>query len=473
MAEPSATAGFLGRDAELRHLQRAYRSGVSELLVVYGRRRVGKTELLLHSLRDRPGIYFMGKTAPPGLQLRELLQEAARVLDEPLLGSLYTMSWKEALAAIVSRFRGPGKLVLVLDEFQWMVGASPELPSVLQELWDLHWRNAGNIVLVLCGSFVGFMEREVLGRKSPLFGRRTSQIKLGPFPYHEAARFHPGWSLAERTRAYFVCGGIPAYLRRFDPSRSVDHNLEEELLGEFSPLSREPEFLLREELREVDAYYAVLRALAVGSHTSTEIAALTGLPERSLHYYVQQLDELGYVARRHPLGGGKVPKRSVRYMLEDPLLRFWFRFVFPNLSFIQAGGPRRAFKERIAPELAAYEGLCFERLCREALPMLYRAEGLSTAFTIGEYWDKRVQIDLVGVRDDGWADLGECRWGTVRSAAALQRELDAKVAAWPNHGGATIQRRLFVRRKPARVADTAQLRWHDLEDLHAAAASQG
>lgn len=462
---------FVGRDAELLHLQRTYRSRSSEFVVVYGRRRVGKTELLLRSLEDYPhvGLYFMGKTAAAPLQLRELLQEAARVLDEPLLGMLHTTSWREALSAIVSRWRGPGKLVLVLDEFQWMVGASPELPSVLQELWDLHWRDAGTVVLVLCGSFVGFMEREVLGRKSPLFGRRISQIKLGPFPFHEAARFHPEWSLVERARAYFVCGGIPAYLRRFHPSRSVDHNIEDQILDEFSPLSREPEFLLREELREVDSYYAVLRALAAGSHTSAEIAALTGLPERSLHYYVQQLSELGYVARRHPLLGGGVSKRTVRYMLEDPLLRFWFRFVFPNQSYIQQAGPRRAFTERIAPELTAYEGLCFERLCREALPALYRAEGLTASFQVGEYWDKRVQIDLVGVRDDGWADLGECRWGTVRSAAALRRELDDKVAAWPNRGGSTVQRRLFVRRKPARAADTAQLRWHDLEGLYAAA----
>lgn len=463
------TDGFVGRDAELQHLQRAYRSEASEFIVVYGRRRVGKTELLLRSLQGRPGIYAMGKTAPAALQLRELLQQAARVLDEPLLAAMSTTSWKEALMAIVARFRGPGKLVLVLDEFQWMVGASPELPSVLQELWDLRWRDAGNLVLVLCGSFVGFMEREILGRKSPLFGRRTSQIELGPFPYHEAARFHSGWSLVERTRAYFVCGGIPAYLRRFDPARSVDQNIEEQLLGEFAPLFREPDFLLREELREVDSYYAVLRALAAGSHTSADIAALTGLPERSLHYYVQQLDELGYVARRHPLHGGAPAKRAVRYVLEDPLLRFWFRFVFPNLSFLQQGGPRRAFKERIAPELPAYEGLCFERLCREALPQLYRAEGLTAGFEIGEYWDKHAQIDVVGVRDDGWADLGECRFGPVRSAPALRRELEAKVAAWPNRGGATIQRRMFVRRKPPRTSDAPQERWHDLDDLHAAA----
>lgn len=462
---------FIGREAELAHLERAHGSARSEFIVVYGRRRVGKTELLLHSLREWPGIYYVGKTAPAALQIRELLEEAARVLDEPLLASMHSASWKEILAAIVSRWRGPGKLVLVLDEFQWMVEASPELPSVLQELWDLHWRDSGSLVLVLCGSFVGFMEREILGRKSPLFGRRTSQIKLGPFEYHEAARFHPGWSLVESTRAYFVCGGIPAYLRRFDPGRSVDQNIESQILDEFAPLYREPEFLLREELREVDNYYAVLRALAAGSHTAREVAEHTQLPERSLHYYFQQLSELGYVTRRQPVTGPGASTRRVRYALHDPLLRFWFRFVFPNLSFIRHGGARRAFKERIAPLLPAYEGSCFERLCREVLPYLYQAEGSSAAFTVGEYWDKHVQIDIVGVRDDGWVDLGECRWGTVRSPGALRKELAAKVVRWPNPEGATIVRRFFVRRRPSRATDTSHERWHDLEQLHASAGS--
>ncbi|MCA9704669.1 MAG: ATP-binding protein [Myxococcales bacterium] len=458
---------FIGREAELAHLERAYGSLHSEFIVVYGRRRVGKTELLLRSLQDRLGLYYVGKTAPASLQTREFLEEAARCLDAPLLAHVRSDSWKEVLEAIVSSFRGPGKLVLVLDEFQWMVEASPELPSMLQELWDRQWRDSGSLVLVLCGSFVGFMEREVLGRKSPLFGRRTSQIKLEPFAYHEAARFHPGWSLVERTRAYFVCGGIPAYLRRFDPGRSVDQNIQDQLLDEFAPLSREPEFLLREELREVDNYYAVLRAIAAGHHTARRIAQHTRLPERSLHYYVQQLVELGYVERGHPLTDLGPPRRTVRYLLRDPLLRFWFRFVFPNVSFIRQAGARRAFKERIASTLPAYEGICFEGLCREALPRLYQAEGISAAFAVGEYWDKTVQIDIVGVRDDGWADLGECRWGVVRSAAALRRELAEKVAHWPNRGGATVLRRIFVRRRPSRVVDEPHERWHDLEQLHA------
>jgi len=464
---------FIGREPELTHLQRAYASPRSEFIVVYGRQRIGKTELLLRSLQDRAGLYYVGKTAPAALQQRELLEQAARILDEPLLAQLQTSSWKDVLLAIASRWRGEGKLVIVLDEFQWLAEASAELPGVLQELWDLHWRDAGSIVLVLCGSFVGFMEREVLGRNSPLFGRRTSQIKLEPFAYHEAARFHPGWSWPERARAWFVCGGVPAYLERFDPGRSVAQNIQHQLLDEFAPMFREPEFLLREELREVESYYAVLRSMSMGHHTSRAIAEHAQLPERSLHYYLHQLTELGYIGSRRPLSGLDARKRRVHHTLHDPLLRFWFRFVFPNLSFIRQAGPRRAYAERIAPQLVAYEGTCFERLCREALPFLYRAEGQSASFTIGEYWDKHTQIDVVGVRDDGWADLGECRWGTVRSAPALRQELADKVARWPNEGGATVLRRLFVRRRPRHATDSAQERWHDLEQLYAAPEQAG
>lgn len=173
-------AGFVGRREELRVLEDAYERPGSALIPLYGRRRVGKSELILHFLKDRPGIYFLGKQAPAGMQLHEFLGEAATVLQEPLLAGLSAESWAAALDAVVSRWRPDRKLILAFDEFQWMVGASPELPSVLQERWDRSWRHTGNVFLILCGSYIGFMEREVLGKKSPLFGRRTAQILLRP-----------------------------------------------------------------------------------------------------------------------------------------------------------------------------------------------------------------------------------------------------------------------------------------------------
>lgn len=461
---------FIGRAREMRALDAAYTSPRSAFVPIYGRRRVGKSELILRWLRDKPGIYFLGKKAQAALQIRELLTEAAAVLREPLLATYPAAGWKDALEVVLSRWRGP-KLVLALDEFQWTVEASPELPSVLQELWDLRWKARNDVMLILCGSYIGFMEREVLGKKSPLFGRRTAQILLQPFGHEEAAMFHPSSSLVDRAKTYFLCGGIPLYLRRFSASSSVEKNITENLLDDLAPLYHEPDFLLREELREVESYYAILMAMAAGARTAAEIARRTGIGDRSLQYYFKQLMELGYVRRRYPLtGAGQPAARHVRYELDDALLRFWFRFVYPNTSFImQMGGPR-AMKDRIRPELDSYFGGCFERLCRQALSSLYERDGVLAAFEIGEYWDKETQIDVVGIRDDGWTDLAECKWGPVRSWKALEQELEAKVAAFPNTRNATIGRHVFTRDPaPAEVVSGSRVRWHSLADLYGGA----
>ena len=459
--------GFIGRRDELRVLENSYRGKGSAFVPIYGRRRVGKSELIRHFMKGKPGIYFLGKTAPAALQIREFLQEAAAVLAEPLLASFPADGWKAALTAVTDRWTRKRKLILVLDEFQWIAGASPELPSVLQECWDLRWKRAGNILLILCGSYVGFMEREVLGGKSPLFGGRTAQILLKPFGYREAAEFHPSYSLPDRARTYFVCGGIPLYLRHFSSGVSVEGNIVASILDEYAPLHREPDFLLREELREVDRYYAVLLAVAAGHTSNGAIAQQAGVGERSLHYYLQQLIELGYLRRRYPLTGRRPASRHVRYELDDPLVRFWFRFVFPHTSYILQMGPRRAFRDLIRPHLPTYFGSCFERLCREALPMLYTTEGITASFEVGEYWDKATQVDVVGLRDDGWTDLGECKWGYVRSEGRLVRELEGKVARYPNPRNATIGRRIFTR-TPVRPAGTSGQKrmWHCLEDLY-------
>lgn len=460
---------FIGRARELALLEDAWAGEGSAFIPVYGRRRVGKSELILRFLRGKTSIYHLGKPARPDLQIRDFLRTAAVALDEPLLESITADGWKSALEAVVGRVRGSKRLVLALDEFQWTAGASPELPAVLQELWDRQWRESGRVLLILCGSYVGFMEREVLGKKSPLFGRRTAQILLRPFPYHEAAKFHAAYGEVDRARTYFLCGGVPHYLRHFRADRSVEANLVENLLDEHAPLYREPDFLLREELREVDNYYAILFAIAAGNRAIPAMARATAIPERSLHYYLDQLCELGYLARRHPLSGERAGAKSVRFVLDDPLLRFWFRFVYPNASLIQQIGGPRVFTERIRPELDAFFGSAFERLCREALPYLYAREGVAASFEIGSYWARDVEIDVVATRDDNWIDLGECKWGAVPSAVALARDLDAKVGRFPNPRNATIGRRVFTRSAP-RGRGAAELRWHTLADLYAAAA---
>ena len=452
---------------------------------------MGKSELILQFMADKPGVYYLGQQSSTALQVREFLAEAARPLGMPLLAELRAADWQPALRTVTEQWTraNPGqKLVLALDEFQWIAASSPNLLSDLQHCWDRWWRDAGNVMLLLCGSYLGFMEREVLGSKSPLFGRRTAQIHLQPFGYRDAARFHPRWSLEDQARAYFLVGGLPQYLLCLDDSRSIAVNIREHLLAEFAPLFHEPVFLLREELREIAPYQATLHAVASGHGTAPAIATATGLPERSLHYYLQQLTGLGHLRRRYPLASRRPAPRQVRFEIGDPLLRFWFRFVFPNVSVIRSAGPARALADRIAPSLEAWYGGCLERLCREALPLIYVQEEVAAGFEVGEYWSAATQIDVVGMRDDNWTDLGECKWGAVPSPAALETELERKLQQYPNSRslrsnsvsraaelerklqqypnsrGATLGRRYFTRRKPA--ARQGADGWYSLDDLY-------
>ncbi len=459
---------FHGRARETRMLQQAWRGEKSAFIPIYGRRRVGKSELIVHFMSDKPGsIYFVGKRAPGETQVQEFLETAAQAFNEPLLSQVRVNGWREALDLVVKRWSGKGKLVLALDEFQWMAETSLELPSVIQELWDRQWSKSGKVMLILCGSYLGFMEREVLGKKSPLFGRRTAQIKLQPFNHLEAAEFHPRCSVVDQARIYALCGGIPMYLLTFDPKLSVEQNIIAHVLDDLSALSREPEFLLREELRDLVPYHAVLMALAQGKNAPAQLTKTTGIEPRGLNYHLNTLTDLGYVQRRYPLTEHRPTTRSVRYALDDPFLRFWFRFIFPHQSILRMMGPKRGFAEVIKPQLDAYLGRCFERLCRQSLPMIYHAEGVNAAFQVGEYWAKESQIDVVGVREDNVTDLGECKWGDFGSLAALQSELDKRIAIYPNDRKATIGRRLFVRAvkgKPAGMAKDVCL--HTLADLY-------
>ncbi len=457
--------GFVGRSAELAALDRHYRAARSGLIPVYGRRRVGKTELLLHFAAKKPTVYFTASDKLRTPQIVDFVRAAAEWLAAPHLAEAAPTTWEAALKLVIGSAPADRKLVLVLDEFQWLCASSPELPSVLQRLWDLEWQRGNRLLLILCGSFIGFMEREVLGARSPLHGRRTAAIRLEPFGFREAAGFHPKWSREEQARAYFVCGGVPAYLRRFDPARSVAQNIASEFFAVDAFFQREPDFLLREELAEVKQAASVLEATARGRHSQSEIARSIGLSTAALAPHLKNLVALGYLERVFPLVPGRPPRTSVLYRVADPLLRFWFRFVEPHWSTLRRFTPERAFEQIVAPQWDAYCGEGFERLCREVLPLLYATEGVTGKYEVGEFWDRATQIDVVGLRDDGWVDLGECKWHGRPAVTAVQRELEARVAHYPVQRR-TVQRRVFLRTRPK--ATPAGLVVHDLAALYAA-----
>ncbi|HEX9295453.1 MAG TPA: ATP-binding protein [Polyangiaceae bacterium] len=437
---------FIGRRGELIALQRHYAARASSFVPVYGRRRVGKTELLLRFISGKPAVYFSASQKLRGPQIADFMRSAATAPDRQALADAMPSSWEAALRLVIATAPKGKKLIVVLDEFQWLCESSPELPSVLQRLWDLEWQRANNVMLVLCGSFISFMEREVLGARSPLYGRRTADLKIEPFGYREAADFHPQWSRDEQARAYFVCGGIPAYLQRFDPHRSVIQNIAREFYEVDAFFQREPEFLLREELAEIKQAASVLEAIALGKRMQGDIARTVGLTTSALAPHLKNLVGLGYLERVAPLSPKPPPRTAVVYRVADPLLRFWFRFVEPNASVLRRMGPERATEQLVAPQWDAFCGEGFERLCREALPFIYDVEGVTAKFQVGEYWDRATQLDVVGLRADGWVDVGECKWSARDSFAAAAREVRSRGARYPAEGR-TLRYHLFSRRR--------------------------
>lgn len=303
-------------------------------------------------------------------------------------------------------------------------------------------------MLILCGSYIGFMEREVLGNKSPLYGRRTGQIQLQPFGFRDAAKFHPNYSRADQMRVWALCGGIPFYLQQYDDRKSVAMNVRENFLTPHAALFRESDFLLREELREVETYHGILMTLSTGALSAADLARKSSISAASIQYYLKTLMELGYIGKSYPLSGKKPTARSVRYLITDPLLRFWFRFGFRHLSRIVSVRPAAAYDKVVAPHIEAYYGERFEKLCHEAISEIYLAEDMTATHEVGEYWDKEVQIDVLSLRDDQFIDVGECKWGTVRSWPAAIKEAKAKAESFPNPLGRTLSPWLFTRLKP-------------------------
>ena len=459
---------FIGREEEIAALERHYASPRSELLPLYGRRRVGKTELLTRVSHDKPTVFFTANAKLPTAQISSFMRAAVDWLRVSDLAEAAPTDWETGFRQVLRAAPRDRKLLLILDEFQWACQSSPELPSVIQRLWDHEWQHEGRLMLVLCGSYIGFMEREVMGGRSPLYGRRTGSLKLEPFNFLEAARFHPRWSVEEQARAYFVCGGIPAYLRRLDSDLSVEQNIAKEFFGRDAFFQNEPELLLREELSEVSQAMSILEAVALGRRAQGDIARSVGLTSNALAPHLKNFVQLGYLERVVPLTPNGAPRTAVVYRIADPLLRFWFRFVESRLSSLRRYSPSQAFEQLVAPQWEAYCGEAFDRLCREALPLLYEQEGVGGRFSVGEYWDRQSQIDVVGLRSDGWVDLGECRWPADASVAGAARELATRAAHYPAEG-LTTGLRLFVRSKPR---DTPPgIRVHALRDLHALAAA--
>lgn len=422
---------FIDRQKELHFLNNILtrqRPGPAQMILLYGRRRVGKTALLLHwaETNDTPYTYWSAEKEPANLQRRKLY---ARLQNVPLRQAPIFDSWAELWDA-VANIIGQKRHILILDELPYAAEGDPATLSALQHAWDHHFQHS-NIILVLCGSQVKAMEA-LQFHQSPLFGRLTGQWHLQPMPFTTLAEFLPAWSHEERVAAYAVVGGIPAYLNWLNPGLSLVENIRQIILAEGGMFLAEPTFLLYDEVREPQSYLAVLKAIGTGQHTLSEISHAAMIATSHLSIHLVRLQELKMVERRLP---ATIPpaqrrhSRQGRYHLQDPFFRFYFRFIAPFYDYLPFDTDK--LLDKIKQELRAFVGqTTFEELAQQWVIQQGRAGSLPfIPDIVGAHWSRRAQVDVVAIN---WTErqilLGECKWGHEAVSRQIVRELiDRKV----------------------------------------------
>lgn len=400
---------FIGRTQELAQLREEFASNRPSLLVIYGRRRVGKSELLREATRDIPHVLYQATRVTAGLNLDAFKTELARTLGpDDLLLSLG--DWLGVLTWLARKAQETPGLVVVLDEFPYLAEADPALPSIIQKFWDSGEPGKGRLNLVLCGSMIAHME-DLLAERNPLYGRKTLALDVTPLPVRDATQFFPDYSAEDKLMTYGIFGGIPFYLQLCDPRVSLRENVVKLLLANTGALVDEPTVLLQSELRDIQRYASVLAAIADGCTKFGEIASRIDDrgDSKKLAPYLERLERMRLVQPVTSIDAS--PKsRDKRYFIADSLMTFWHRFVRPNLSSIAQGFGEEVWRLKITPHIEEFMGGRFEAICREHARRYSQEQLPSPAQEIGQIWAADYDIDVAGKLLDGSMLFGECKW---------------------------------------------------------------
>lgn len=418
---------FVNRKEELKYLEDLNKTKGARLLILYGRRRIGKTELLRQFSRGKKHLFFSCDLSSEQEQLRQFTEKIFRITGEPFLQTQPFTSW-EALFRYIFDHISKKIPIIIIDEFPYLCISNKAIPSILQKIWDEKEKKI-NIFLILCGSYMSFMEKEILGSKSPLYGRRIGQMILKPLDFESINGFFPNYTREERTYCYAILGGTPAYLLRFNPKKTIEQNIKNEILNKNAFLYSEPRFLLMEELREPSIYFSILKAIADGKTRLNEIAQETGIKDRhKVNKYISVLRELHIIRREIPVTEEKPHKsRKGIYLLDDPYFRFWFKYVFPNMSYLEEGDIEYVWEEKIKPDFDSFTGFIFEDICIQKLKKFNKENRLPfKAKNIGRWWDRTDEIDIVAFDDKGSFLFCECKWTNKKIGVNILSELQRK-----------------------------------------------
>lgn len=415
---------FHNRKKELETLQELYESDKAEFVVIYGRRRIGKTALLEKFLEDKRGVRLLAREESEKKQLERVSQKLGEFFQDKFLLSNPYSNW-DAFFTYLEEQSGE-RWVLAIDEFPYLVHSNAALPSILQAHWDETLKHS-KIFLILCGSSISMMEDEILGHKSPLYGRRTSQILLKPMKYYEIRGFLPEKRAKELIRFYAVFGGVPAYLEVINPEKSVFKNIKSNVLSPRSYLNKDVMFLLREELQQPRIYLAILQSIAHGNTTLADIHNDTGIQTSTLGKYLSVLNDLHITKRETPVTASRKSRRGI-YKIRDNFFRFWFRFLYPNKEYLEIGNITPLLDQVIRPHFHKFVSHSFENICLQYLNKLNKEGKLPFSFAkIGRWWYKDSEIDIVALNQKKNTVLfGECKWSKEKIGFQALNKLKRK-----------------------------------------------
>ena len=400
---------FIDREIELKSLEDQYGAEGAAFIVLYGRRRVGKTTLISEFIKDKPAVYFPATEESEAENLKDFTRKLTEFTDNKRHGTVIYDNWYDAFDIFIKHQTGR-KNILIIDELPYLVKVNPAFPSILQKIWDVDLQH-NNVMLILCGSLIHMMEKYTLNYSSPLYGRRTAQIKMKQIEFQHYHKFYDNMPYRDLVEHYAVTGGIPRYIELFDIKKNLFAEIERLMLNRNGLLYEEPEFLLRHEVEEIGSYFSIIKSIASGNHRVGSICADISVKQTSLPKYLKTLIDLDILEREVPVTERNPEKSKISlYQIKDNFLRFWFRFVYPERARLELGQSGFVLEKIKSGFVNDHTAHIYESICRSELWQLNQTHGLNFN-SLGRWWNNKEEIDIVALDSSG-TDIvfAECKY---------------------------------------------------------------
>lgn len=427
---------FIDREDDLKTLEYEYNRKEASLVILYGRRRIGKTSLASEFMKDKEGLYFLASEESELQNRSEFKYLLSEYLDNPYLKDIQVFNWNYLFNEFVKK-ESTSRKVLIIDEFQYIGKSNPAFPSVFQKIWDTLLKYE-DVMVILCGSLISMMESQTLNYDSPLYGRRTAQIRLQQIPFQYYHYFYAGKNREELIKFYAVTGGVPKYIELFEDSDNIYNSIQNNILSRNSFLYDEPNFLLQKEVVEIGSYFSIIKAIAHGNQKLSQIASLLEIKQTGLSKYLSTLIRLDIIERQVPITEHNLSKsKKGLYRIKDNFIKFWFAFVYPYMSYLESGHSEIVIEKIKRNFVDQHVSYVYENICKEYMERIFNFNnpwGIHYN-KVGRWWDKNEEIDIIAYDNEG-SDMifCECKFWKDKVGINVLNDLERKSQAviWKN-----------------------------------------